>query len=251
MYDFKFGNTWLSSLGAHCTKPDREIAQRSFSLVDIPGRDGSDYLDSGFYKNVVIKREVALVSKTNISADEKAEALINSLAYLQGYQTFEETTREGLTTFAVLTNFQSVANSLRTLKKATLEFSRLPFWYSKTGMEAYEVTSGGITLKNPFPVASKPRFICNLDPAASTARLTFSVGDTSYTTNGIQYDAAHTILEIDSEYEQAFVRNSDGEVLRFIDMDFPHFEPGAESTVTLTLATRVTSVTVEPRWRCL
>ena len=249
IYDFKFGEKWLSEDGlAVCASvPDREIAQRDFSLVEIPGHDGSDCVDNGCYKNVVFSREIGLVAKNGARASEKAEQLIRRFAYLYGYRDFEENSREGFVTKAVLTNFPSVIRSLRTLRRATLEFSRLPYWYLKTGLE-FTVFSGSVTLINPLPSNAKPRFVFKLNPSGGTVRATLTVNGVAVLSNKlINCDSTHDILEIDSEREQAFVRSAGGEILRFIDMSFPVL-PTGESTIAASGA-NITEIGVAPRWR--
>ena len=83
-YNFKFGDVWLSEFGGMCTEePPIEIAQRDITLIDIPGKDGSDCIDNGRYNNVEFTRTIALVGKRISSAKEKTIQLINSFAYLR------------------------------------------------------------------------------------------------------------------------------------------------------------------------
>lgn len=262
MYDFKFGDRWISDSGIAraASAPDREIAQRDFELVEIPGRDGSDCIDNGRYKNVEFTREIGVVSKFGADAGAKVEILINRLAYLYGYQNFEESTREGFVTKAVLMNFPAVIHSLRTLRRAALDFSRLPYWYLKTALELSQIElsqssggtayTGGVTVCNPLPAQAKPRFVFNCNYSGGTVRITLTVNGVNYLTGQvITCDSTHGIFEIDCEREQAFVRNADGEVLNFLNMNYPSLPPG-ESTISVTVG-HIDSVFFAPRWRCL
>ncbi|MBO4506898.1 MAG: hypothetical protein J5728_10770, partial [Lachnospiraceae bacterium] len=135
-YDFKFGDYWASELGAVSTKtPGIEIAQRDFDMVQIPGRDGDDYIDNGRYENVNITRSISFIGYQYLSVKDKTANFINTFAYLQGYQTFEDTDHDELVTEAVLTNFNEISRKLRTLNTATLKFSRKPFWFLKNSLE--------------------------------------------------------------------------------------------------------------------
>ena len=135
-YDFKFGKYWLSELGAtSAEEPPVEIAQRDITLISVPGKDGKDCIDNKRYDNVEFKRKIAFVGGRDIKVKEKETQLINSFAYMQGYQDFEDNSHPGLVAEAALRNFNDVQRTLRTLHTAELSFSRKPFWYLKTGLE--------------------------------------------------------------------------------------------------------------------
>ena len=177
-YNFKFGDVWLSEFGGVCTEePPIEIAQRDITLIDIPGKDGSACIDNGRYNNVEFTRTIALVGKRISSAKEKTIQLINSFAYLQGYQPFEDTDHEGMVTEAVLLNLEEVIKNLRTMYTATLKFSRKPYWTLKSSLEEMpldntEVSGNGVEIYNPYPTTACPiiRFHLKTDPHSTLAK---------------------------------------------------------------------------------
>ena len=120
-YDFKFGKYWLSELGATSAEEP---------LISVPGKDGKDCIDNKRYDNVEFKRKIAFVGGRDIKVKEKETQLINSFAYMQGYQDFEDNSHPGLVAEAALRNFNDVQRTLRTLHTAELSFSRKPFWYA-------------------------------------------------------------------------------------------------------------------------
>ena len=167
-YWFKFGGTYSYELGSIVDRtPSVEIAQRDFVMINIPGKNGSDCIDHGKYNNVSFTRNIALVQKGSSTVSYKINALINAFAYLKGYQEFEDSDHSALMTYAVLTNLGEVNRDLRRLGRATLRFSRQPFWYAKTGLTPIELDSEsmmtGRTLRNMFPADAQPiyKFVLN------------------------------------------------------------------------------------------
>lgn len=256
MQNIKFGNRWLSDFGGQLTKClPREIAQRDYELVEIPGKDGADCIDKRRYKNVDMRRKIVLIGS---DLEEKAELLIRHFAYKQGYQPFEDTAHPGLTTQAVLINFPSVINELRTLRTAELVFSRLPFWFLKSGLKEVslnlsELTVSGVKLHNPYPSEAK-----------SVIRFKYTSGTSfSYVRpviNGIEYRSAisapvtfssDTVLDYDIDKQHAVFRKTNGEIIGFLSIPISDPLSPGENTIIASFSESPVSVSIIPRWRCL
>lgn len=271
-YDFKFGDTWISEFGAVCTdEPPIEIAQRDIALIDIPGKDGSDCIDNGRYLNVEMSRTIALVGRKASTANEKAIQLVNSFAYLHGYQAFEDTHHNGLTTEAVLVNFEDVIRSLRTMKTATLKFSRKPYWYLKDALEQQDigyasVSSGSgfdVSIVNPFPSDACPSIVYEINTSPYSAdfslNITFTVSSTyngvystkSYTMSNLTGNYNHRFLEVDLENQRVFSRSENGEIYKFCDCTIPTNLGTGESVLHFTKKNDIKNITLAPKWRCL
>ena len=261
-YDFKFGKYWLSELGAtSAEEPPVEIAQRDVTFVKIPGKNGDDCIDNHRYGNVEMKRKIAMIG----DADGKAKALIRHLAYLQGYQEFEDTDHPGMVTRAALTNFSTAQRRLRTLRTAGLVFTREPFWYLKSGLEEItldmlQLTGSGVTLNNPYPGEAEPiiRFyITNNTSSPIACAINFSMrttqnGETqsAYFNETLNFPASYSVLEYDLDRRQAAIKNTDGEVYKYFNLSLP-YPFGSETVLQLHNTERIAAVTVVPRWRCL
>lgn len=264
-YNFKFGNTWLSEFGAVCTKePPIEIAKRDYTLIDIPGKDGSDCIDNGRYKNVEFSRTIAMVGRNVSTAQEKAIQLVNNFAYLQGYQTFEDTHHNGLLAEAVLVNFDDVIRNLRTMRTATLKFSRKPYWHLKDALVEQEVTMGtSITLVNPYPSTACPSIIFKLNTSPhssdSTTSITITIGTTLngvYSTKSYQIKNAvgnyyYPFIEVDIENQCVFSRNAEGEKYKWADTNIPKPLGPGESVITIPTSSYFKHAYIVPKWRCL
>lgn len=261
-YNFKFGGSWLNRFGAVSAEPPPlEIAQRDVTFVKIPGKNGDDCIDNHRYGNVEMKRKIAVIG----DADGKAKALIRHLAYLQGYQEFEDTDHPGMVTRAALTNFSTAQRRLRTLRTAELVFTREPFWYLKSGLEeitldTLQLTGTGVTFNNPYPGEAEPiiRFyITNNTSSPIACAINFSMrttqnGETlsAYFNETLTFPASYSVLEYDLDRRQAAIKNTDGEVYQYRSLNLP-YPFGSETVLQLHNTDKIAAVTVVPRWRCL
>ena len=251
-YNFKFGDYWISELGAISTEtPGIEIAQRDYELIDIPGKDGADYIDNGRFENVEFSRSISLIGRKDFPVQEKAANLINTYAYLQGYHPFEDTDHNDMVTEAVLTNFNEINRKLRTLNTATLKFSRKPYWYLKSGLEYREIDLSPsvptLYFDNPFLADSKPLIIFEVNagtPASFQYRVTTADGEKDYNCINI---SANATLTINCEKGTAVINSS-----IYAPFDVPDgFGVGRSSFRILSGKNRISSVRIAPRWRCL
>ena len=251
-YEFKFGDNWISELGAISTEtPPVEIAQRDYELIDIPGKDGSDYIDNGRYNNVEFQRSISLIGRKNFPVEDKAATFINAYAYLQGYQLFEDTDHNDMVTEAVLTNFNEINRKLRTLNTATLKFSRKPYWYLKSGLEFREVDLSPslpiLSFDNPFQLGSKPliQFVVSSgSPASFQYRIITAEGQVNYNCINV---SGSTTLTVDCE--KCTARLGSGAYAPF-DVP-PGFGLGRSSIQITAGKDRLSQVLIAPRWRCL
>ena len=251
-YNFKFGDYWISELGAISTEnPSIEIAQRDFDLIDIPGKDGADYIDNGRYNNVEIARSISLIGRRDFPVQDKVSNFINTYAYLQGYQPFEDTDHNDMVTEAVLTNFNEINRKLRTLNAAKLKFSRKPYWYLKSGLEYKPVDLSPslpiLSFDNPFPLESKPMIIFTITagtPASFQYRIITEDGQKNYNCINV---SGNVTLTIDCEKCTAIVGSG---VYAPFDIP-PGFGLGRSSIQIISGKDRLSSVQVAPRWRCL
>lgn len=274
-YDFKFGQFWLSEFGAvSAEEPSMEIAQRDVTFISIPGKDGKDCIDNKRYDNVEFKRKIAFVGNRDFNVREKEHSLINSYAYLQGYQDFEDVHHPGFITKAALKNFNAVQRNLRTMHTAELSFTRLPFWYLKTALEEIpldinKLTDGvGVELHNPLPALAKPilKFDVNFTGGAvsggaetTTCRIAFAIAanyngvyeERTFNKPSIRITATHHFVVIDIENQRASVQDANGNIYSFIDMPIPDPVGPGKVNVRITTLSKTNALSIIPRWRCL
>lgn len=170
MHSFSFNNVSLSTFGGNITKPPfHTVAKRDKEMVKIYGQNGDEIIDNGTYNNVTFSMEIALFpKKVNMTAQALAYAVIDWLAPLQNdYYVYRDTYNPNYFTRATLTNFPQVERTLRTLLTATLEFSRVPFWYSDAGAVEAVATNGRLTLTNPEKYDAEPVIFFNYTGTAA------------------------------------------------------------------------------------
>ena len=262
-YNFKFAGVALSDFyGVTTTRPPREVAQYDFTLLDIPGRSGSEYIDNKRYKNVPLTREIGFAQHTYAYVDNLVEKVINWLAYLQGYQEFEDSDHPDMVTYAVLTNFSEVQTVLRRHHRATLKFSRVPFWYEKKGLVAKSASNllSGVTLNNRYPIISKPIIEVVLQTSISNSNsftLRFNGTDYLYKMSALPYHTGSQVRKyMFFDFENEEIRMSTAESggnVKYADADMPEgFVPGENSVcIYAGYSNTVANLYVTPRWRCL
>jgi len=161
MRNFTFGGQSLSEFGGRIVQaPSHHIAKRRVEREKIYGKSGDDFIDSGSYENVDFSVKIAFLPFLNgQTAQQAARAVIDWLAPLQNaYYEYRDTENSGYFTQAVLTNFNQIERELRTMLTATLQFSRLPYWYSDEGTQETKFDNGNAdnTLVNPEQYDSEP-----------------------------------------------------------------------------------------------
>ena len=253
-YDFTFAGIELSSLhGVTTERPPREVAEYDFELVDIPGRSGSEYIDNKRYKNVPMTRKIGLIQRPATAQDTIVESLIEWLAYSQGYQEFEDSDHPNMVTYAVLTNFAEVQTLLRRYHKATLKFSRVPFWYKKSGLEPISLDLSQLTprknLYNPYKIYSEPIITIHTTEGSPTPvyfQLTHNSVTKNYTYPGVSGDVDMVI-----DCEEQVLKIVSGGSVTYYNNEIPQSLEQGWTLFELTDKQRINSVKITPRWRCL
>lgn len=178
MHNFKFGgNNLLNFCGRIAQAPSHTVAERDFDLVEIPGRSGNVYIDNKCYKNVDFSLKICFMPfLSDLTARQLAYAVIDWLAPLVGYQTYEDTYNPGYFTKAVLKNIGEIKRELPTLLTATLSFSRLPYWYSTDGQKEIILSKDGSNknINNSEKFDAPPIFIYQ-NPNTQNASVTLKI----------------------------------------------------------------------------
>jgi len=243
-YNFYFGD--FESDKVFVDPPNIEMAQREGELVSIAGKSGDEYIDNGRYKNVEFERKISIIKKGNQSVKQIADEVIDTLAYLQGYQDFEDTDHEYLFTKAVLTNFAEVNRDMRKLYRATLRFSRIPFWYSNEGNQYQTVplSTKSKVFENPYKLDAAPLIEINkIQGGLNPGNFSYSIGTKNYTAPYL--NAAGTTV-IDCEKQ---VIECNGTKL-LGDTPAGFFE-GSNTFEILDPLNLISEIRIKPRWRRL
>lgn len=254
MRSFSFNGVSLSSLGGRITEaPFHTVASRDVDQVKIYGQSGDEVIDNKSYNNVPFTVKIAFITyKTAQTANDLARAVINWLAPLQGsYYNYTDSWNDGYFTKARLTNFDEVKRELRTLLTATLKFSRVPFWYSNSGLTPVEFVNGNAdnVLHNPEPYDAEPiyQFIYSRG-FDETVNIIVNNQTVSFTTGLLA-----TVFYFDNTAKQ-FYRVENGSKVYLGNQLLPNLQPG-DNTIKFNLngyiASGSFSLKVIPNWRRL
>ena len=265
-YDFKFGDFWLSELGGMMTEsPTIEIASRDVSFIDIPGKDGKDLVDNGRYDNVEFSRSIAFISKPGFNVKEKIVKAIDNIAYIRGYSNFEDTDHPDMFTKAAITNFSEINKTLRSMNTAELQFSRIPYWYSKVGQEEVDLLSSSVAstkIYNPYGATCKPLikvYFNYTSGSISTGKVVITIWTNingeffSFDINipNTSIDQFKNVVSVDLDSRQVYLQDYSGRERDYIDIEIPAELGQGEITFIRGLYQNLNKVSVIPRWRCL
>jgi phage-related protein len=200
--------------------------ERDVSEIEVPGRNGSLFIDNGRYKNKSIGY--------HFSSDDFSQ--INSFKSWAGqlknnYKRIEDSYNPDVYISAMLTGpIEFTKIIIGKMYAADITFTRKPQKFLKTGETPVTISAEG-TITNPTLEYAKP-----LITVTGTGVL--SVNGTIVTINKNE-----TTITLDCEAEDAYtgVENKNGDI--YID-DFPTLQPGVNAIIP---ADKMT-VEITPRW---
>lgn len=205
-------------------------AERDYEEVEVPGRNGSVYLDNNRFKNVEVTYP-AFILGGNFSSD-----IANLRAFLgssPGYHRLDDTYYPNEYRMAIYAGpFEPEVHDSLEGASFDLTFICKPQRFLKSGDNAQNVSSGD-TIYNPTYYTSKP--------------LIRVVGSGTITINSVsvQINENSDYTDLDCELEDAYHNNDNrnGNVVT-PNIDYPSLVSGA-NTITYS---GFTSVTITPRW---
>lgn len=190
MRSFSFNNISLSSFGGRLLQPpSHTIAARNKSFQKIYGQSGDEIIDNESYDNVKFKLKIGFLPLVaQQTAQNLARAVIDWFAPLQdGYYIYRDTFNPGYFTKAAITNFDEIVQELRTYLTATIEFNRVPFWYSDAGQTqlSFYPAASAQEIVNPESYPSEPYYIFQTSRSEeTTARITINGAETAFPVSG-------------------------------------------------------------------
>lgn len=208
----------LSTFGA----PSRMVEE-----IQIPGRNGSMFIDSGVYANYIARYTIAVIDDFKANAREIVAWLLSEKGYHKLADTYNpESYRLGICYSSV----DYIVTNLMKEGQATIEFSCLPQRFLNSGDNVSNFAGTSI-LRNPTAYSAKP--------------LIRAYGTGTFTVNGyeVTINSADQYTDIDCELMQAYKGGVNCNNNIVCD-DFPILSPG-DNTITMT---GVTELEIIPRW---
>lgn len=243
MRSFSFNNISLSSFGGRLLQPpSHKIAKRNKSFQKIYGQSGDEIIDNESYDNVKFKLKIGFLPLVaQQTAQNLAKAVIDWLAPLQDdYYIYRDTFNPGYFTKAAITNFDEIAQELRTYLTATIEFNRVPFWYKDGGATAITFTNQAL-LVNPEVYTAEPIITLTAATSLQNVKLTINGVKTAFNV-GAQYANI-----FDCVAKQNYKIQDDQKV--YLSTNLPPDLSAGENLITLS-SSQVTC-SIVPNWRRL
>lgn len=140
--------------------PTRTFPERSYEVIEVPGRDGEVILDNGNFKNY--RQAYSAFIDSYDPEDPRYQRIArNVAAWLlgnPGYQRLEDSYDPEFYRMAYYSGGSEFSNWFNTYGRGTIEFSCAPRRFYKIGEEPIEVTSS-TELVNPSVFLSDPIYV--------------------------------------------------------------------------------------------
>lgn len=251
MNDIIFGGQSLNRHGFAVRHfPVHTVGQRDMEFRQLYGRSGDLIRSNRRFSNVEMTYEINTFDLKYLQNKALLERdLIDLLLSADGYQRFEDSTVPDYFTNAVCTSVGEIfTNHLNGYLSTTITFSRVPFWYAKTGQEpvSYSLFDNNYILQNPEKYEALPLIRIKTDAAHTT----LVVNNAEY---DIYFPESGMAIELDAETMQA--SNGSTDMNAYITGDyFPTLRSGM-NTIRLwkrsSAAVELEEFTIIPRWRRL
>lgn len=258
-HSFTYNGTNLRTLGFFiATPPKYQIAKRSFDFASVYGKNGGVISDNGVFDNVEMQFEVNSYPYIvpNESNAELVRAFAEWLTVWDGeYKIFRDTSNPGYYTKAICTGVEPIEEVAPLCLSTTINFSRVPFWYSDLGQEIIrpKLTStqnAEIKIYNPENYTSEP-LIKIINKGAKVNPLTLTVNDGQTLT--VKTSSDKDYIELDSEQQSASFDNGTSLANNCISCtEFPKLLPGWNKIkLSGKNANTFTDIEIKPNWRRL
>lgn len=211
-HSFTYNGTDLRTLGFFiATSPKYQIAKRNFDFTSIYGKNGGVITDNGVFDNVEMPFEVNSYPYIvpNESNAELVRAFAEWLTVWDGeYKIFRDTYNPGYFTKAICTGIEPIEEVAPLCLSTTINFSRVPFWYSDLGQEIIRpnltsTQTAEIEIYNPENYTAEPKItIINEGSTVNALTLTVNGGQTLNI-----LDTSYDRIILDSVTQSAYFNN--------------------------------------------
>lgn len=217
--------------------PQKIFPERSYEVIEVPGRDGDIVIDNGNFKNYRQSYSVFIDSNDPDEAyyqrvtSKIAEWLLSN----PGYQRLEDSYDPEFYRMAYYSGGSNFSNFFNTYGRGTIEFTCAPRRYYKTGDEIRSLDNGNV-LHSPSEFRADPIYIIT----ASSSSPSISVNGNSFTLTGV---LPGSDITIDTQNHTAKYANGTNAMI--YSGVFEHLQLPKESTISFTGAS---ALRIKPGW---
>lgn len=221
--------------------PAKVFPERSYEVIEVPGRDGDVVIDNGNFKNY---RQTYSVFINSNDPDEAIMQRISSkiaewLLSNPGYQRLEDSYDPEFYRMAYYSGGTNFSNFFNTYGRGSLEFTCAPRRYYKSGDEQLTLTSGS-TIYSPSVFKADP-IIEFVGVVNTTSTITVNGNSVSFSIDNLP-----TPVIVDVENHTA--KHGNGQRItmssgNYEDLKLIHSDAG--NTISFT---NISSFKITPRW---
>ena len=210
--------------------PGYNYAERDYTVVHIPGRNGDLIQDNGSFKNRTRSYPIALLTP-NDSFVESANKIATWLCSPSGYSRLEDSYEPDYFNLAYYSEKNLVENILQGAGRTTIQFICKPQRFLKSG-ERTIILENADAIFNPTSFKAKPL----LKIYGGTGNVT--IGSITFTLTGIS-----TYIMVDCEMQDAYKENQNENSK--MTGQFPVLNAGLNS---ISWTGSITKIEIMPRW---
>ena len=205
--------------------PTRKLPERSYDILEVPGRDGGIFIDNGHFKDY--RQSYSVFIDSFDPEEPRYQRIANNVAAWllgnPGYQRLEDSYDPEIYRMAYYSGGAEFSNFFNTYGRGSIEFTCAPRRFYKTGELPIEVNSSS-ELINPSVFAADP---------------IYEISGSSITVNGHTMTFGSSGVIIDTERHTA--KDSLGSDVSVLSGNYEDLRLGKENTFG-------GSYTVIPRW---
>lgn len=221
------------------TAPDYQAAQRNVRDLDVPGRNGSLYIDDNTFANVERAYSVSFVSKDEDGPESFrsiSSAIAEWLAYTSGYCKLTDSYEPDYYRLARFIDEFQIDNIYNQAGSFELKFDCRPERFLVSGVEPVTITSGQYLI-NPTKFAAKP-----LIQITGSGNASLYVGSRRVQ---IAMGTTYTTATIDCEKEHVYTGSTSlDSITTLTGGGFPILQNG-KTTITFS---NISSLKITPNW---
>lgn len=236
----------LTTYGLYVIDKDiYKIPERSHSLIDVPGSNGSYAVDDGYYKNIDIWYDLGYTGTTTTipSLMDSLSAFFAGSSYSGKYFSVTDSYSPLLFRKAILKGELNVLQSLKSTGTMRINLSCKPYRYYLSGYTHATISSTPISFINPSSETAYP--LLYFTPTGENTTITLTIGSAIYVVDAALESSM--ILDCEKKILYSFYT---GAVLNdwYTSETFPSIPTGT-SAISITGATNTSWIM--PRWYTL
>lgn len=213
-------------------RPSREIAEKDYEIVHVPGRNGDIAFFNGSYKNVTRTYNVSFPVTSSFT--DQANEITSWLSSANGYVRLEDSYEPDYYRMAIFKDATQIYSALDTAGQMDISFECKPQRFLKSGDNRIGIYTSGVVITNPTNYPSSPLI-----------NITGGNGTISFGGKNIIVGTSSSNMIIDCELEDAYINSINLNNKISTPDGYPKLKPGAN---TIQFTGSIHNISITPRW---